>query len=186
MVHACRRASVYPVLALPGARRGGDQCVRPPVSAAFDAVLTNAGISPVKIPRKCPRANACAERIVGTVRTEVTDRQRSCGCLARSSSATFARQMSDVRLAIGRGYRLHGHAPSFRRNEPEDERYLADRGALRGWGRSATGKRPVLKTAMTVMFVYGSSPWLSEVNRKESDCRRIRPRSTHRCEASDR
>jgi len=40
----------------------------------FDAVLTDAGIKVVKIPPCCPRANRFAERLILTVRTEVTDR----------------------------------------------------------------------------------------------------------------
>jgi putative transposase len=43
-------------------------------TAAFDAVLTDAGITILKIPPRCPRANAYAERFVLTARTELTDR----------------------------------------------------------------------------------------------------------------
>jgi putative transposase len=42
-------------------------------SAAFDTVLTAAGIDVVKIPPRAPRANAYAQRWVRTVRSECLD-----------------------------------------------------------------------------------------------------------------
>jgi transposase InsO family protein len=46
---------------------------------AFDALLADAGITAVKIPPRCPRANAIAERWIRTLQAELTDRMLILG-----------------------------------------------------------------------------------------------------------
>jgi transposase InsO family protein len=46
---------------------------------AFNAVLADAGITAVKTPARCPKANAIAERWIRTLRAELTDRMLTLG-----------------------------------------------------------------------------------------------------------
>jgi putative transposase len=48
-------------------------------TTTFDAVLADTGSTVCKIPPRSPRANAYAERFVGTARTDVTDHMLTLG-----------------------------------------------------------------------------------------------------------
>jgi transposase InsO family protein len=60
-------------------------------TAAFDAVFAAEGIRVLRTPVRAPRANAYAERWVGTVRRELLDRMLIVGCRQlRSVLAEYA------------------------------------------------------------------------------------------------
>jgi putative transposase len=60
-------------------------------TAAFDAVFAAEGIEVLRTPVRAPRANANAERWVGTVRRDVLDRMLIMGCRQlRSVLAEYA------------------------------------------------------------------------------------------------
>jgi putative transposase len=84
-------------------------------TAAFDAVFTAEGIRVLRTPVRAPRANAYAERWVGTVRREVLDRMLIFGCRQlRSVLAEYADHYNGHRphRALGQGPPLESAGPS--------------------------------------------------------------------------
>jgi putative transposase len=83
-------------------------------TAAFDIVFAAEGIQVLRIPVRAPRANAYAERWVGTVRREVLDRMLIVG----------SRQLQSVLAEYADHYNVHrphralGQAPPLRPSEP--------------------------------------------------------------------
>jgi putative transposase len=77
-------------------------------TAAVDAVVAAEGIEVLRTPVRAPRANAYAERWVGTVRREVLDRMLILGCQQlRSVLAEYADHYNVHRphRALGRRHR---------------------------------------------------------------------------------
>jgi putative transposase len=66
-------------------------------TAAFDAVFAAEGIEVLRTPVRAPRANAYAERWIGTVRREVLDRMLIFGC----------RQLQSVLAEYADHYNIH-------------------------------------------------------------------------------
>jgi putative transposase len=76
-------------------------------TAAFDAVLAAEGIKVLRTPVRAPRANAYAERWVGTVWREVLDRMLIFGCRQlRSVLAEYAHHYN-----LQRPHRALGQVP---------------------------------------------------------------------------
>jgi putative transposase len=76
-------------------------------TAAFDAVFAAEAIEVLMTPVRAPRANAYAERWVGTVRREVLDRMLTLGC--RQLRAVLAEYVDHYNLH--RPHRALGQAP---------------------------------------------------------------------------
>jgi putative transposase len=92
-------------------------------TAAFDAVFAAEGIRVLRTPVRAPRANAYAERWVGTVRREVLDRMLIVGC----------RQLRSVMAECADHYNRHrphralGQTPPL---EPDEPAVLAPSGRI--------------------------------------------------------
>jgi transposase InsO family protein len=81
---------------------------------AFDAVFAGEGIRALRTPVRAPRANAYAERWVGTVRREVLDRMLILGCRQlRSVLAEYADHYN-----LHRPHRALGQAPPLEPGVP--------------------------------------------------------------------
>ena len=87
-------------------------------AASFDTVLADAGLAVVKIPPRCPRANCFAERLVLTMRTELTDRMLIFGerhlrnvittYAARPVAVHIPQPHRPIAASAGEGVRLSG------------------------------------------------------------------------------
>jgi putative transposase len=87
-------------------------------TAAFDAVLADADFAVVRIPPRCPRANAYAERFVRTVRSELTDRMLIFG--RRHLTAVMTEYVDHYNTQRPhRGRRLHPPRPRPIPTEPD-------------------------------------------------------------------
>jgi transposase InsO family protein len=98
-------------------------------TAAFDAVLADAGITAVKIPSQSPRANAYAERFVLTVRTEVTDRMLIFG----------ERHLRTVLTEYARHYNRRRPHRALHLHPPQPDHPIADTPTERIKRRSVLG-----------------------------------------------
>jgi transposase InsO family protein len=96
------------------------------VHAAFDTVFGAAGIEVIKTPPQAPRANAFAERWVGTVRRECTDR----------IFITGERHLAAVLASYTSHYNKHRPHRSLGQRPPEPRPQVASLTAARVQRRS--------------------------------------------------
>ncbi|WP_446215730.1 integrase core domain-containing protein [Micromonospora sp. IBHARD004] len=97
-------------------------------TAAFDTVFTAAGIDVLRTPPQAPRANAFAERWVGTVRRECTDRMLIVG----------ERHLSSVLTEYAAHYNGHRPHRSLGQQPPNPPSQVVDLTAAR------VQRRPIL------------------------------------------
>jgi transposase InsO family protein len=88
-------------------------------TGAFDAVFTASGMQIVKSPVRAPRANAIAERFVGTIRRELLDRT----LIINQRHATAALRQYELHYNDHRPHRALGQAAPLR---PLPERTTAE------------------------------------------------------------
>jgi hypothetical protein len=144
-------------------------------TAAFDTVVTAAGIDVLRTPPQAPRANAYAERWVGTVRRECTDRILIAGERHLTSVLTeYTEHYNSHRPHRSLGQRPPNPPPQVvdpqRRSSPTtpdprriDQRILAGSVAkpdLRAPQASPSAERTVCHGLTAVSFHGGRTPLL--------------------------
>src|SRR5207244_1562573 len=97
-------------------------------TAVFDAVFTGEGLDVIKTPPQAPRANSFAERWVGTVRRECTDRMLIVG----------QRHLASVLAEYTRHYNEHRPHRSLGQRPPNPPPQVADSTAV------SVRRRPIL------------------------------------------
>jgi hypothetical protein len=98
-------------------------------TAVFDAVFAAEGINVIKTPPQAPRANAFAERWVGTVRRECTDRMLIVG----------ERHLTTVLAEYTSHYNGHRPHRSLGQQPPDPSPHVADLNAARVQRRPIIG-----------------------------------------------